>query len=218
MVYVGKRKNTSTRKDFLKPLGTGAAGMVLFGGAGCTLTDRLLKPPRPRLQGKQANNAIVVIIDSLRKDHVGAYGGGWAKTPTLDALAAESLRFTRAHPDAMPTIPARRAIHTGMRTFPVKPPAYSWHPIPPNQATLAEILKSKGYATFLITDTYLQFGGNFGRGFEVYHRIHGQEGDRVKDPSLISEEKMRQRYLVHGKGKNLRQHLANARGRKGEED
>jgi arylsulfatase A-like enzyme len=118
----------------------------------------------------------------------------------------------------MPTIPARRAIHTGRRTFPVKPPAYGWHPIPANQATLAEILKSKGYATFPITDTYLQFGENFGRGFEVYHRIHGQEGDHIKDPSGISEEKMRQRYLVHGKGKNLRQHLANTRGRKGEED
>ncbi len=218
MVSVEKRKNKPTRKNFLKSAGTGAAGMVLFGAAGCTLTDRFLKPPNPHPHGKQANNAVVVIIDSLRKDHVGAYGGDWAKTPTLDALAAESLRFTRAHADAMPTIPARRAIHTGMRTFPVKPPAYGWHPIPASQVTLAEILKSKGYATFLITDTYLQFGGNFGRGFEVYRKIHGQEGDHIRDPSVISEEKMRQHYLVHGKGKNLRQHLANTRGRKGEED
>ena len=53
-------------------------------------------------------NVVVVIIDSLRKDHVGAYGNDWIKTPSLDALAKESLRFTRAYPEAIPSIPARR--------------------------------------------------------------------------------------------------------------
>ena len=75
-------------------------------------------------------NVILVIVDSLRKDHVSAYGNDWIQTPSLNALAKESLRFTQAHPDAMPTIPARRAIHTGMRTFPVKAPAWGWRPIP----------------------------------------------------------------------------------------
>jgi arylsulfatase A-like enzyme len=59
-------------------------------------------------------NVILVILDSLRKDHVRAYGNDQIMTPTLDAVAKEGLRFTRAHPDAMPTIPARRAIHTVM--------------------------------------------------------------------------------------------------------
>jgi arylsulfatase A-like enzyme len=54
-------------------------------------------------------NVIVVIIDSLRKDHVGAYGNDLLRTPNLDALARESLRFNRAHPEAMPTIPAGRS-------------------------------------------------------------------------------------------------------------
>jgi arylsulfatase A-like enzyme len=65
-------------------------------------------------------NVVVVIVDSLRKDHVGAYGNGWVKTPNLDALAGESLRFTRAYPESAPTICARRAIYTGMRTFPFR--------------------------------------------------------------------------------------------------
>jgi arylsulfatase A-like enzyme len=129
-------------------------------------------------------NVILVIVDSLRKDHVGAYGNDWVQTPSLDALSKESLRFTRAYPDAMPTIPARRAIHTGMRTFPVKAPDWGWRPIPAGQATLAEILKDEGYATFLVTDTCHQWkpSMNFGRGFDVYRKVRGQVSDRYKDP------------------------------------
>ena len=61
-------------------------------------------------------NIILVILDSLRKDHVGAYGNARIRTPNLDALAKESLSFTRAYPESIPTIPARRAIHTGLKT------------------------------------------------------------------------------------------------------
>ncbi len=160
-------------------------------------------------------NVILVILDSLRKDHVGAYGDDRIKTPNLDAVAAEGLRFTRAHPEAMPTIPARRAIHTGMRTLPFK---VRWAPIPQEQTTLAEILKKEGYHTALVTDTYHQFKMNFGRGFDAYRKIRGQERDHYKDPSVISEEWMRERYLILGEGKKARQYLANVQGRKSEED
>ena len=213
-------KRTPTRKDFLKTVGGGAAGIALLGTAGCDLTDRLLNPPDNRPKVDQYKNAILVIVDTLRRDHVGAYGNDWIKTPNLDALAEESLRFTRAYPESIPTLPARRAIHTGKRTFPVKPPTYGWRSIPEGQATLAEILKAKGYSTYLVTDTYHQWkpSMNFGRGFDVFRKIRGQQGDPYKDPSVISEEEMRERYLVLGKGTNLRQHLANTMGRKGEED
>src|SRR5215210_9454692 len=107
---------TLTRRDFLKVAGTGAAGITLLGTAGCSSLARLPEEYLPR--GGSRMNVVVVIIDSLRKDHVGAYGNDWIKTPSLDALAKESLRFTRAYPEAIPSIPARRAIHTGIRSFP----------------------------------------------------------------------------------------------------
>jgi hypothetical protein len=99
-------KKTLTRRHFLKVAGAGMAGAVLIGGAGCAGTPEM--------------NVVLIIIDSLRKDHVGAYGNSWIKTPSLDAFARESLRFTRAYPESLPTICARRAIHTGFRTFPYK--------------------------------------------------------------------------------------------------
>src|SRR5215207_3870316 len=96
-------------------------------------------------------NVILVIIDTLRKDHVGAYGNDWIHTPTLDAIAEESLLFTQAHPEAMPTLPERRAIHTGMRTWPTKPPHFGWTSIPGGQTTVAEILAQEGFGTYLVT-------------------------------------------------------------------
>jgi hypothetical protein len=62
-----------------------------------------------------APNVLVVMIDTLRVDHV--YGRA-ARTPYMDALAAEGLTFTRAFPEAMPTVPARNSLLTGRRMFP----------------------------------------------------------------------------------------------------
>ena len=117
-------------------------------------------------------NVVLVLLDSLRADHVGCYGygptaEGWAcRTPAIDALSRESVRFTRAFPEALPTIPVRRAVHTGTRTFPFRGwlpqkgdtvRAYGWQRIPEEQVTLSETLQNNGYRTALITDAYHQF-------------------------------------------------------------
>lgn len=65
-------------------------------------------------------NIAVVILDSLRRDHVGVYGNDWVRTPNLDALAKDSLRFTQPYPESIPTLCARRAIYTGTRTWPFR--------------------------------------------------------------------------------------------------
>jgi arylsulfatase A-like enzyme len=83
---------------------------------------------------------------------------------------------------------------------------------------VAETLSKEGIGTYLVTDTHVQFPMNFGRGFGVYNMIRGQESDPYKDPSTISEEEMRRRYIILGEGKKARQYLANVQGRKGEED
>ena len=178
-------------------------------------------------------NIVVVIIDSLRKDHVGAYGNGWIKTPNLDALAKESLRFTRPYPESLPTICARRAIHTGLRTFPFRNwqrwseddvALWGWQPIPRDQTTLAEILSDEGYQNLLVTDTLHQFRPFYDmhRGFEVFHFIRGQERDYYRPQTPASQKKMED-VLIGGPSaahaeEIMRQYLANTMGRKGEED
>ena len=106
-------------------------------------------------------NLVVIIIDTLRKDYIGCYGNDWIRTPSIDALARESVLFTRAFPESIPTIPVRRAIHTGNRVFPfvdhrshkgdtVRTPG--WAPIGEEQITLAEVLRHAGYHTGFVTD------------------------------------------------------------------
>jgi arylsulfatase A-like enzyme len=191
-----KPKRALTRRDFLKT--AGVAGASLLGAAGCAgVADK---------------------VSRLPEEYLPSGGVGPNETPALDALAEESVLFTQSYPEAMPTIPVRRAIHTGMRTWPTRPRSFGWKPIPSGQTTVAEILAKEGFGTYLVTDTYVQFPMNFGRGFEAYQAIRGQEKDPYKDPSSISEEEMRRRYLILGEGKKARQYLANVHGRKGEED
>ena len=177
-------------------------------------------------------NVILVILDSLRKDHVGAYGNDRIKTPNLDAFAGESLRFTRAYPESVPTIPARRAIHTGIRTWPFRNwvpqrgetffPA-GWQRIPEDQTTLAEILLNAGYETMLVTDCQHEFKAsmNFQRGFRVFDWIRGQERDHYRPTMRVTDEQV-QKWVVPGNDDSMvdkvRQYLANTANRKGEED
>lgn len=220
-------KKGVTRREFLKVAGTGVAGASLLGtsalGSGCST----YLP-----SGGSRMNVILVILDSLRKDHVGVYGNDWIQTPTLDALSKESLRFTRSYPESIPTIPARRALHTGIRTWPFRNwipqkgetffPA-GWQRIPEDQVTLSETLKPEGFNTALITDTQHMFKAsmNFQRGFDVFDYIRGQERDSYRSPLRVSEDQV-DRYTVSGNDTSMRakvrQYLANTADRRTEED
>ncbi len=173
-------------------------------------------------------NVVIIILDSLRRDHVGAYGNDWIETPNIDRLAESACIFDRAFPESLPTIPVRRAIHTGMRTFPFEDyrpikgdhvKMYGWQPIPQYQATMAETLRGKGYRTAFFTDVYHQFkpSMNFHRGFSEWRWIRGQE----IDPFNSSLEEHIEPYLTasgKGNGKVLRRYLANTSFRQSEED
>ena len=180
-------------------------------------------------------NVVLVLIDSLRKDHIGVYGNDWIKTPNMDALSKESLRFTRAYPEAMPSIPARRGIHTGMRSFPFRGweltnvteedvALWGWEPIPEEQTTLAEILDEAGYQTLLVTDTLHQFRAsyNFHRGFRVYEWVRGQERDLFRPRTPATDGRIEE-TLVGGPNAShaeeiMLQYFANTATREREED
>ncbi len=149
-------------------------------------------------------NIVLVVFDSLRKDCVGFYGKPyWGKvfTPHFDRFASESIIFTSAFPESLPTLPARRALYTGKRVYPffngdfrLKGDfvgAAGWGPIPENQPTVSEILKEAGYRTALISDVYHMFkpSKNFWRGFDQWTFLRGQETDPARSgPRLTQKE------------------------------
>ncbi len=137
-------------------------------------------------------NIVLIIFDSLRQDHVGAYGNEWIHTPHLDAFAKESAVFTGCYPDSLPTVQFRKAIRTGNRVYPfrghknyrgnVARALPGWSPLNEVDDTLPEILGEHGYTSCFITDCYHQFKptNNYWRGFDEWHLIRGQEGDKYK--------------------------------------
>ena len=110
-----RRPKTLSRSDFLKLSGAGMVGASLLGATGCDLTERIRSSP-PR--GKPGTNVVLVIIDSLRKDHIGAYGNDWIKTPNLDALSRTACASTRPTPSrsrrSAPAGPSTRASAPGL--------------------------------------------------------------------------------------------------------
>ena len=68
----------------------------------------------------ERTNIVIVIADTLRTAYLGCYGNPDIRTPYLDAFAQQGTRFTRAYPESLPTIPVRRALHTGRRAYPFR--------------------------------------------------------------------------------------------------
>ena len=133
-------------------------------------------------------NVLLVIMDSVRPDHVGCYGSPKIQTPNIDSLAARGLRFNRAFPEAMVTIPARRSIFTSRRIFPyrnfepnpelgVSP---GWLPIEEPDKTFTMELRRQGYWVAQVSDNpFLAFTKAyepFRRTFDRWVTIVGNTG------------------------------------------
>ena len=70
-------------------------------------------------------NLVVIMLDSLRLDHLGCYGNNWMETPGIDSLAGESIVFDNAYAGGLPTLPARTELFTGQCTLPFR----TWQPL-----------------------------------------------------------------------------------------
>ena len=118
-------------------------------------------------------NVIWIVSDTFRRDHVGAYGNPVIRTPSLDALAAQSIRFDGHYSAGFPTMPTRADHQTGRWTMSFM----GWAPLPAGVTTLAEILAGHGIHTVASVDTpyYLRDGMNYDRGFQSFFMNTGQD-------------------------------------------
>lgn len=114
-------------------------------------------------------NVLLVSVDTLRTDRIGAYGSSAGLTPTLDRLAAEGLRFDLVHTHAPLTLPAHASLMTGQI-----PPHHGvrdngTYRLDPAVPTLATMLKPAGYQAGAFIGAFV-LDSRFGlaQGFEVY--------------------------------------------------
>jgi len=144
----------------------GAVGAAALGAAACG--DDYFEPATGH--ARDAPNTLLIFTDSTRADYIGYYNSdSLAKTPNLDALAEESLCFSLAVPEAMPTGPARRALLSGVRSFPFRnyvptkglPLGPGWIPIPDHYPILTNVLGEAGIETAYCTDNPFLIGPRF---------------------------------------------------------
>jgi len=120
---------------------------------------------------------IFLMTDTFRRDHIGAYGNKWVRTPNLDRLASMSNVFDHYYTGSFPTLPNRRDMHLGVgdKTGVVN----TWTGIKDDETTLAERLGRRKIHTMMINDTAntLVKNMNFMKGFDAWFHVRGQEGD-----------------------------------------
>ena len=158
-------------------------------------------------------NFLVIVCDTVRRDHLGCYGGR-VGTPHLDALARESVVFDHAYSASFPTLPCRAEMFTGRFVFPY----LDWGPLPRDHATLSEVMSRARYDTALITDNLPMSRPGYGyeRGFYSREQIRGQWYDAYqpsdgKRPWPVDSQKI-------GDPDRVQQYLANVADRQSEED
>ena len=157
-----------------------AAGLVLLSGAlllGAASSAGQRAPERPP-------NIVYILADDLGYGELGSYGQRRIRTPRLDRMAAEGMRFTQFYAGSTVCAPSRATFLTGVHTG----HAYvrdnygtgthadddekGQYPLPPDHPTVARALKARGYATAMIGKWGLGGPGTTGvpnkQGFDFF--------------------------------------------------
>ncbi|HET7101795.1 MAG TPA: sulfatase-like hydrolase/transferase, partial [Terriglobia bacterium] len=147
------------------------AGIVGLCGMGYFVAEPLPGPERVEAESGAASgapNIIFIVLDTVRADHLSAYGYQRPTTPNLDRLARRGVLFENAIAPTSWTLASHASMFTGL--LPHQHGADWWLPLPPGPRTLAGILQSRGYDTagFVANFNYCQEGWGIGRGFGVY--------------------------------------------------
>jgi arylsulfatase A-like enzyme len=109
-----------------------------------------------------APNIVLIYADDLGYGDIGCYGATGVRTPNIDRLATEGLRFTDAHSSSATCTPSRYSMLTGEYAWRKKGtgvlPGDAKLIIDPNRTTLASLLQKSGYTTSVIGKWHLGLG------------------------------------------------------------
>jgi choline-sulfatase len=128
------------------------------------------QPPSPARNeaAPVQRNVVIITIDTLRADHVGVYGYGAARTPVLDRLAREGVRYERAYATAPITLPSHASLMTG-RYPPGHGARHNGMRMDLKSLTLADAFAAAGYKTAAFVAAF-PLDRRFGliKGFQTY--------------------------------------------------
>jgi arylsulfatase A-like enzyme len=160
-------------------MGVGVAasvGAILCGFA--VSCSRTATPPR-------RYNVLLLSLDTVRQDVVGAYGHrprrrpDLSPTPNLDRLAAQGVRMVDAIAPSPWTLPSHLSLLTGLLPL-IHGVETEVGTLAPSTPTLATILKAQGYRTAgVFSAPYLEPHWGFDRGFDAYRAVYGPDVEQA---------------------------------------
>jgi arylsulfatase A-like enzyme/Tfp pilus assembly protein PilF len=176
MGCMGTRSAIRSRRPLLVAL---IVGLLVLATAAATVLLRGRRPAQaeqgvalgdlPTGVEREKLNLVVITLDTTRADRIGAYGYAGTETPAFDRLAKEGVLFEQAVSVAPLTLPAHASMFTGKF-----PPEHGIRDnggffLGPEQETLAEILKTRGYHTGgFISAFVLDEKWGIAQGFDTY--------------------------------------------------
>ena len=124
-----------------------------------------------------SQNVLLITIDTLRADAIGASGNRVVSTPWIDRLAAGGVRFTAAHASTVVTLPSHANMLAGVYPFRHGVRENAGFRFPARVDTMATLLKARGFHTAAFVSAF-PLDARFGltRGFDVYDD-HFPKGD-----------------------------------------
>jgi arylsulfatase A-like enzyme len=168
-------KSVTKRAAGATAIGAVIAGLAL-GGSGCGGDAPRSAPPG----GAGRRNLLVVVIDTLRRDHLSLYGYAKPTSPGLTRFAASSFVFERAMAASSWTEPSTASLLSGLT--PPRHGAHEYARVPAAVTMLAEVLHDAGWRTGAVSgnpNASPLFG--FDQGFESFHFPGNDEAREYPD-------------------------------------
>ncbi len=133
---------------------------------------------------RKKTKVLLIVIDTLRADHLHCYGYKKETSPNIDRLAREGVIFYHAYANGIPTTPAFTTIFTGLHSLTHRVVSHGGEEtLPGGILLLSEILGANGFRTCAIDNLY-SIKPYFAKGYEYYIN------PRSKSPHLIQAEEI----------------------------
>jgi arylsulfatase A-like enzyme len=196
------------------------AGLILAGLACLLAAGQASAEPR---DARRTPNILLILADDLGYGHLGSYGQKKIRTPNLDRLAAQGMRFTSFYAGSSVCAPSRSSLMEGLDTGSttirgntvmgiVDPSGIEagrsrfaqlykqdagQHPLPADAVTLAEMLRARGYRTGMAGKWDLGAFGTSGapnaQGFDWFYGLTDQRRAHTHYPSEVWRDGRREK-------------------------
>jgi arylsulfatase A-like enzyme/Tfp pilus assembly protein PilF len=134
-------------------------------------------------------NVLLVTIDTLRADHIGAYGAKYANTRTIDGLARTGVLFEHAYSQVPLTLASHTSLLTGTFPFHNGVQDFTGQPLKPEIRSIAQALQAQGYDTAAVVSSYvLDRSWGLNRGFNLYYDVFKGNSFLENDPGLVERK------------------------------